>query len=134
MPASGSPRTSDVSQANPVAQVVRSVIRGAGLDLVLPRFTQGKNPRSLVARLAPNYGQYPRPTLRRVERDGLRYELDLSDFMEWFLYFGLEVEPRNSLLDLAREGAVVLDVGANIGETAMKLARKTGPSGKIYSF
>lgn len=105
-----------------------------GADHLLPFFTRGKSPRSISARLAPNCGQYPRPTLRQVMRDGLHYELDLSDFMEWFLYFGLEVEPRNALLDLAPKGGVVLDIGANIGETSMRLAQAAGPNGTVYSF
>jgi FkbM family methyltransferase len=119
---------------NPFAMAVRGLILKAGIDRLLPPFTNGQRPRSLIARFAPLNRQYASPSLRYVHRDGINYELDLSDFMEWFLYFGLQVEPRESLLDLAQEGAIVIDVGANIGEVAMKLAARAGARGRVFAF
>jgi FkbM family methyltransferase len=69
-----------------------------------------------------------------VVRNGLSFELDISDYMEWLIYFGIEVEPREPLLRLARSGDVVIDVGANVGEVALLLAHRVGASGRVLAF
>ncbi len=105
-----------------------------GLDRCLALATQGVPQESLLARLAPRNVQYSPGDIRRVVRDGISYELDMNDFMEWMVYFGIGVEPRGSLLALVRPGMTVLDVGANIGEVSMKLAQAVGPGGQVISF
>lgn len=71
---------------------------------------------------------------RKVSRHGLLYALDLSEYMEWVIYFDLNVEYREKLYPLVKDGMVVLDVGGNIGETALNFAKITGPTGKVISF
>jgi FkbM family methyltransferase len=39
-----------------------------------------------------------------------------------------------TLARLARPGDVICDIGANIGDTALSLARKVGPAGHVYAF
>jgi FkbM family methyltransferase len=67
-------------------------------------------------------------------RRGIEYELDISDFMEWVVYFGIATEPRDKLYALASKGDTVLDVGANIGECALNFARRVGPEGRVLAF
>lgn len=114
--------------------MLRGWIRGTGMDRFLPVFSQNTHPKSLLARLVPLNRDYPHPTPRSAKREGLRYELDISDFMEWMVYFGIGVEPRSYLLALVKPGMTVFDVGANIGEVSMKIAQAVGPSGKVVSF
>lgn len=117
-----------------VLNVLRSPLRARPVDALLSRATQGKAPSSFVARLAPGNGLYPRPSLRSVVRRGIRYELDVSDFMEWVIYFGIVTEPRDTLFALTKPGDVVLDIGANVGECALNFARNVGAKGRVLSF
>jgi FkbM family methyltransferase len=67
-----------------------------------------------------------------VERAGIRYELDLHDMVQWYIYYGFQtLEP---LIDLAPKGGIVLDVGANIGYATLRLAQKIGREGHIHAF
>jgi FkbM family methyltransferase len=110
------------------------LFRATALDRLLPSVTAGKSANSLVAKLPPNPGQYPAPCIRRATRNGIRYELDLSDFMEWCTYYGIAIEARDALYGLAKPGDVVVDVGANIGEVALNLASRVGTEGAVYAF
>jgi FkbM family methyltransferase len=70
-----------------------------------------------------------------VKRDGLRYDLDLSDGIDFAIYLGMfERGTRNALKALVKPGSVVLDIGANIGVHTMLLAELVGASGRVLSF
>jgi FkbM family methyltransferase len=70
-----------------------------------------------------------------VERDGLRYDLDLSDGIDFAIYLGMfERRTRSALKALVKPASVVLDIGANIGVHTMLLAELVGPSGRVLSF
>lgn len=70
-----------------------------------------------------------------VQRDGLSYDLDLSEGIDFAIYLGMfERQTRNALKSLVKPGAVVLDIGANIGVHTMLLADLVGPSGRVVSF
>lgn len=87
-----------------------------------------------VRRIFPNHYQYPLPSVRLAERAGLRYELNIGNFLDWHVYFGVSEGCKGALYRLAKPGARVIDVGANIGETAMQLARRVGSSGEVVAF
>lgn len=97
-------------------------------------YTQGKDLNSLIARIPANYYQYPIPSIRKVKRDGICFELDISDYMEWLVYFGIVAEPRDKLYDLVQKGYYIIDVGSNFGETTLNFAKLTGTTGKVFSF
>lgn len=78
---------------------------------------------SLFAKIAPNNYQYPKPSIRVCERGGIRYSLDISDYMQYCIYFGIEIEPRGTLYSLVKNGTTVIDVGTNIGETLLNFAK-----------
>ena len=78
---------------------------------------------SYFAKAAANNYQYPKNTIRTCERDGIRYSLDISDYMQYCIYFGIEIEPRDRLYGLVRNGTTVIDVGTNIGETLLNFAK-----------
>ena len=70
-----------------------------------------------------------------VQRDGLSYDLDLSEGIDFAIYLGVfERQTRNALKALVKPGSVVLDIGANIGVHTMLLADLVGPSGRVLSF
>ncbi len=114
--------------------LLRLPLRARAIDERLARFTYGRSPHDWIARVPANNHLYRSPSPRRVIRDGLAFDLDISDYMEWMIYFGIAIEPRDTLLALAKPGEVVFDVGANIGETGLQLARRVGASGAVFAF
>lgn len=87
-----------------------------------------------ISKILPNHYQYPRKSYRSVERSGIRYELDIGDFLDWHIYFGQMEGSKDRLYALPKAGDVVIDVGANIGETALTMAATVGKSGKVFAF
>lgn len=104
------------------------------LERVLAALTNNKKPNQIIARLPPLYRVYPKNSVRKVIRNGVKYELDISDYMEWLVFYGIRAEPRDSLYQLLKEGDVVFDVGANIGEVTFGMSKRVGNLGMIHSF
>ena len=104
------------------------------LESALTRFTTGKEAQALSARLAPSNTSYRSPSYRFVRRDGIQYRLDISDYTDWIVYWGTNTERPTRLFELAFEGAVVVDIGTNLGEASLNLAKRVGPTGKVFGF
>jgi FkbM family methyltransferase len=117
-----------------VLNAVRSVFKFPPLEIALARITNGAAYPGPVASIPPNNYQYARGSVRRVTRDGLSYELDISDLVDWYTYFGFRNDSLSALYRLTREGAVVVDVGANNGLVTLNLAKRAGSSGRVISF
>ena len=88
----------------------------------------------LWSKLRPDNSHYPSPTVREAMLDGIRFRLDLSDYMQWSAYFGVERELREKLYGLAAPGNVAIDIGTNIGEVLLNLASRVGPTGRAIGF
>ncbi|MBS1681420.1 MAG: FkbM family methyltransferase [Bacteroidetes bacterium] len=104
------------------------------LEKILTHLTNNKNHKNFFARLPPLNKSYPKNSIRYSKRNEISYELDISDYIEWLVYFGILMEPHKSLYGLAKSGDIVFDVGANIGETTFNLARTVGTFGAVHSF
>ena len=113
---------------------LRNAVRLCGIDKLLRHFTGGKGYGDFFVKSIPQNFQYPAGTLRTARLEGVKFELDLSEYMEWVIYFGLDVECRRPLYDKIRPGMIVLDVGSNIGETLLHFAKIVGPQGFVYGF
>jgi FkbM family methyltransferase len=111
----------------------RLLFRNRLAESLLYPLTKGKRWNQLIARVPANYYQYPKNSIRNVERNGFQLSLDLSDYMQWLLYFGILAEPRENLYSMISPGMIVFDVGANIGETSMHFSRLCG-KGQVISF
>ena len=103
------------------------------VENVLVGLSLNKTIGNIFTKIAPNNYQYPQPTIRLCERDGIRYSLDISDYMQYCIYFGVEIEPRETLYGLVKNGTTVIDVGTNIGETLLNFA-KINPDGLNIGF
>ena len=70
-----------------------------------------------------------------VRRRGLRWELDLSEGIDFsvFLVGAFEHSTAKTLARLVRHGDVVLDIGANIGAHTLGIAKSVGSSGKVFA-
>lgn len=74
--------------------------------------------------------------LTRTRRQGVRWELDLRegiDFSIWLLG-SFEPETVRCYRRLIKSGDVVLDIGANIGAHTPHLAACVGPAGQVVAF
>jgi FkbM family methyltransferase len=104
------------------------------LEKLLVVGNRGKKFGNLVSKFIPNHYQYPTNSLRTVNRGGINYCLDLSDLVDWYMYFEFLDDSKHTLFNLVQEGDTVLDIGANIGEIGFNLAKKTGKMGQVFSF
>ena len=112
----------------------RNWIRIIRLDYLFPPLTNSKGYDNFFVKCLPQNYQYPKYSIRKVKRDEIWYELDLSEYMEWVIYYGLNVENRSDLYCLVKRDMVLFDVGSNIGETLLNFAKLTGDNGKVYGF
>jgi FkbM family methyltransferase len=101
---------------------------------LLVSMTMDKPFGSAVTRFPPNHYQYKKGTIRKANRNGINYQLDLSDTIDWYIYYGFKETSRLSLYELIHEGDHVIDVGTNVGEIALNAARITGGKGRVYAF
>ena len=85
-------------------------------------------------KLAPPPECHPTGSLRICRRKNLSWELDLSQWLDWHVFFGLECPEDRLLLSLIRLGDHVLDGGAYIGTVALPAAIRAGVSGRVYCF
>lgn len=71
-----------------------------------------------------------------VVRDGMTYDLDLSQGIDFAIYLGgmFERSTATALSKLTEPSSLVLDVGANIGAHTLRLARLVGPKGRVMAF
>lgn len=71
-----------------------------------------------------------------VVRDGITYDLDLSQGIDFAIYLAnvYERQTRAALRRLVSPGSLVLDIGANIGAHTLPLARQVGPEGRVLAF
>ncbi len=77
--------------------------------------------------------QLPSPQIRLV--DGIRWELDLREVIDASLFFSGSFEPRAESV-MARHlgpGMTSIDVGANVGYHALRMARQVGLSGRVVA-
>jgi len=61
-------------------------------------------------------------------------ELDISDFVDWYAYFGLADPGQDTWFEHIEPAQVVIDVGANNGYLSLRLARRVGRAGKVLAF
>jgi len=74
-------------------------------------------------RLIPPLYFYPTGSVRAVEREGIRYRLDISHELEYSIYFGVVADQAwDNLFRNLRKDLVIVDAGANIGYLTLQFA------------
>lgn len=71
-----------------------------------------------------------------VVRDGITYDLDLAQGIDFAIYLGgmFERNTAIALSNLTEPSSLVLDIGANIGAHTLRLAKLVGPGGRVMAF
>ena len=124
---------SELTLKTKILNQFREIGKWSTIENFLVKRTQNQSLSNLFPKLIPNYYQYQKGTMRQVERNGIKFQLDISDYMEYVIYYGIKVEPREKLYGLIKNGFTVLDVGANIGETLLNFT-KINPDGLNIGF
>lgn len=116
-----------------ILNLFRSILKLPFLERSLSGFTQGKPADHIICKLVPNPYQYKRNSYRFITRNGLVFKTDISDYIGHYIYFGFTDVSLNNLFELCEDNYNVLDVGANIGWTALNFA-KICSKGKVVGF
>ena len=89
---------------------------------------------TLLFKIIPSNTLYPPFTYRKAKRKNLNYFLDISDYQEWLIYFDCPVDSSLEVIDYCKPGDVVIDIGANVGQTVLNMAKKVQPDGHALGF
>ena len=103
-------------------------------EKLLLRLTINMPVNAFVIKFIPNNYQYKKNTFRYVSRNGINYKLDLYDYIDWWIYFGIIDSGRERLYEFAKSNCVIIDVGTNVGETLMNFANLCLPLGEVHGF
>ncbi len=79
-----------------------------------------------LRRAIPQHTLYPKPSIRNVVRDQIKFSLNISDYMQWHVFtsekdFSWRIAYKELLLATSNE-YVIFDIGANIGAFSLKLS------------
>jgi FkbM family methyltransferase len=113
---------------------IRLIVKTLIPERLICNYTVGAPYGSLYTKLVPNHYQYKTESYRSFSRNDINYYLDISDLIGWYIYFGFKEKAKELLIELAEKDDVVLDIGANIGETSLRLAQKVQSNGKVFAF
>lgn len=112
----------------------RRVFQNPSLEKLLVKYTVNHSSKSLISRIVPNNYQYKPGSMRVIERNGVYMKLDVSDYVGHYIYFGFADQGLTNLFALCKPGAVMVDVGSNIGYVLLKMAQIGGTNSKVYGF
>ncbi len=85
-------------------------------------------------KFAPQNYEFKSDEVRLCKRYGINYKLYIQDYQSWLLYFYCDYDSSFDVLKYSKKGYTIIDVGGNIGQTAMMLGKSVGKNGTIISF
>jgi FkbM family methyltransferase len=74
-----------------------------------------------------------RGPIAEVRRGGILWRLDLNEGVEFATYLGLYQRLPPQTWDWVRPGALVIDIGANIGAHALPITQAVGKAGRVVA-
>ena len=111
----------------------RRIFKLKPLEDMLVKKTINLPVESFWLRLMPPNYLYAKNSRREIERCGIKYSLDVSDYVEHGVYLGYKDAAAEQLLSLAKDKKVIFDVGVNIGSTLLNFS-KLSPNGMVFGF
>ncbi|HET6244014.1 MAG: FkbM family methyltransferase [Bacteroidetes bacterium] len=122
-------------KGNKIFDLFRTVLIFTSLDRYYSRLIRGKKHDSFIGKMAPNNYQYKKGTYRIARlNNNIKLSVDLHDYLGHYIYFGYKDQSQDALLKLVEENYSVLDIGTNIGNTALLFADKVKAAGRVIGF
>lgn len=113
--------------------IFRNIFKLRLFETMLVKMTAHRSTDHLFCKLAPNPYQYKSPSYRTFILDGVKLTADISDYIGHYYYFGFQDKSHRKLFDLCRQDYNIIDVGANIGFTTLKMAQIAN-NGNVIGF
>jgi FkbM family methyltransferase len=113
--------------------IFRRIFMAGFLEKALVKRSLGRPPTAFWPRVVPPNFLYPKNSERVAVRHGVKYRLDISDYVEHYIYFGFSDDSHEELFRLAKGKRTIIDVGVNIGSVIMNLSRHA-PDAAIFGF
>ena len=88
-------------------------------------------------KLLPTNEEYTKDIIKKVKRDGVNFELQVRDYMQWHIYANMPDLLWEKTWDRISYNTTILDVGANVGAFTLKTAsflKNKGISHNLFSF
>lgn len=85
----------------------------------------------------PTNSEYPEGTIKQVIRNTIKYELDVCDYMQWYIYAGIREPLWNKAIRYIYPNSIILDIGSNVGSFALRCAAyifKNKMNAEIHAF
>lgn len=117
-----------------ILDFLRSIFKNKLFEKILIQFVSNREYGITITKIVPNHYQYKKNTYRYAKRNNISYKLDISDIIDWFIYFDFSETSKVSLFKLAQKGNTIIDIGGNVGEISMNFARIVGDKGEVHSF
>lgn len=113
--------------------IFRRLLRFPLAENVISRLTFGRERSAIPWKLVPPEYLYKKSSCRKATRQGIRYQLDLSNYNDHAIFFGEPNPGLEHLFSLVQPEFHVMDLGANVGYTVLNFAMRC-PRGKVYGY
>lgn len=112
---------------------LRGVFKMPVFEKLLVSTKAGKKVNSFGYRLVPRVYKYSHPSWRVKHKNGLTFKLDISNYVDHAFYFEIGDPGFERLKNMVKEPWNIMDVGANIGTTALTFAQLAS-KGRVIAF
>src|SRR5687767_9918381 len=87
-----------------IVSLLRQLLKFYPFEKLLLKFTRGRTTENFFVRLAPQNYDYKKPSIRNIKRNNIYYRLDISDYIQWWIYYGVYEKEKSNLYQLAKPG------------------------------
>lgn len=117
-----------------ILSAIKRLLTIRAFERVILLFSKNIEYGKFLTKLVPEPHYYRKGSIREVTRHGINYRLDISDMVDWYIYFGFKQSAHLQLYKCIKPNHVIIDVGANIGLVSLKSSKLTSASGAVHSF
>lgn len=116
-----------------IKKTLRTLTKAKIFEPILVKLSQGHDEYHPFVRLVPRHTQYNENDIRKVTRNGINFELTLNNYNDFLVYYGIDNQNKGKIYELVKEDFHVFDVGTNIGEVILNIA-KQAKKGVVHGF
>jgi FkbM family methyltransferase len=92
------------------------------------------NEANLWKKCIPLYYLFPENSFRKVSRNGISYELNISHAVDHAIYFNFKDSTFDHVLADISAAKVIFDIGSNISSTALFFSKTNTQNAQIFTF